>query len=63
MLVLLDQSTPVPIRKFLRAHSVQTAFERGWDTLRNGELLNAAEEEGFEVFITSDKNIRYQQNL
>jgi hypothetical protein len=36
---------------------------RGWDTLRNGELLDAAEAAGFEVFVTTDRNIRYQQNL
>jgi hypothetical protein len=63
MRVLLDQATPLPIRKFLSGHDVQTAFERGWDTLQNGELLKAAEDAAFEVFITPDKNIRYQQNL
>lgn len=63
MLVLLDQATPVPIRKFLRGHTVHTAVERGWDTLKNGDLLKAAEDAGFEVFVTPDKNIRYQQNL
>jgi hypothetical protein len=63
MLVLLDQGTPVPIRAFLRAHTVQTASQRGWDTLKNGELLKAAEDAGFEVLVTPDKNIRYQQNL
>jgi hypothetical protein len=63
MLVLLDQGTPVPIRPFLKEHTVQTASERGWDTLQNGELLNAAEAAGFNVLATPDKNIRYQQNL
>jgi hypothetical protein len=63
MLILLDQATPVPIRKFLPGHKVETAFERGWHTLKNGELLKAAEDAGFEVFITPDKNIRYQQNF
>jgi hypothetical protein len=63
MLVLFDQGTPVPIRPFLKGHTVQTTVERGWDTLENGELLKAAEAAGFEVLVTPDKNIRYQQNL
>ena len=63
MLVLLDQGTPVPIRRSLKAHSVRTAREQGWSTLLNGDLLRAAEEAGFEVLVTTDKNMRYQQNL
>jgi hypothetical protein len=63
MFVLFDQGTPVPIGPFLREHSVQTAAQRGWDKLKNGELLKAAEEAGFDVLVTSDKNIRYEQNL
>ncbi len=63
MLVLFDQSTPVPIRPFLKGHTVETAWQRGWDKLKNGDLLKAAEEAGFEVLVTPDKNIRYQQNL
>jgi hypothetical protein len=63
MLVLFDQSTPVPIRTFLKGHSVQTAWQRGWDKLKNGELLKAAEDAGFDVFVTPDKNILHQQNL
>lgn len=63
MLVLFDQGTPVPIRPFLKQHTVQTTAERGWDTLENGELLKAAEAAGFDVLVTPDKNIRYQQNL
>lgn len=63
MLVLFDQGTPVPIRAFLREHSVETASERGWDRLKNGDLLTAADEAGFEVLLTPDKNIRFQQNL
>jgi hypothetical protein len=61
--VLFDQGTPVPIRKHLSAHQVVTAFEQGWSTLRNGELLLAAEAGGFEVLLTTDTNIKYQQNL
>jgi hypothetical protein len=61
MFVLFDQGTPVPIRPFLKEHTVQTTAERGWDTLENGELLKAAEAAGFNVPITPDKNIRYQR--
>jgi hypothetical protein len=63
MLVLFDQGTPVPIRPFLIGHMVETAAQRGWDKLKNGELLEVAEEAGFEVLVTPDKNIRYQQDL
>ena len=63
MLVLFDQSTPVPIRPFLKGHTVETAWQRARDKLKNGDLLRAAEEAGFEVLVTPGKNIRYQQNL
>ena len=63
MLVLFDQGTPVPIASFLLGHSVKTARQMGWDTLANGELLRVAEEAGFEVLLTTDKNLAYQQNL
>ena len=63
MRILFDQGTPVPLRKLLNSHQVETAFERGWSTLTNGELLAAAEQDGFEVFVTTDRNLRDQQNL
>ena len=63
MLVLFDHSTPAPLRGHLKGHSVTEARERGWDRLVNGDLLDAAEAAGFEVFVTADKNLRYQQNL
>ena len=63
MRVLFDQATPVPIRTFLIGHTVRTAAQQHWDTLKNGDLLSAAEAAGFEVFLTTDKNMRYQQNL
>jgi hypothetical protein len=63
MLVLFDQATPVGIRPYLKEHTVQTTAQRGWDKLKNGELLKAAEDAGFDVLVTPDKNIRYQQNL
>ncbi len=63
MRVLFDQSTPAPLRFHLKAHAVTEARERGWDRLVNGELLDVAEEAGFEVLLTADKNLLYQQNL
>jgi hypothetical protein len=47
----------------LVSHEVATAYERGWSTLKNGELLSIAEEQGFDVLVTTDTNLRYQQNL
>jgi len=61
--VLFDQGTPAPLRLALAAHLVETAYELGWATLKNGELISAAEAAGFEVLLTTDKNLRYQQNL
>ena len=63
MRVLFDQGTPAPLRHALAGHAVVTAYELGWATLKNGELLPAAQKEGFEVFVTTDRNLRYQQNL
>jgi hypothetical protein len=63
MLVLFDHSTPAPLRYALKSHTVVEAVERGWEMLANGALLQEAEAAGFEVFITADKNVRYQQNL
>jgi hypothetical protein len=63
MLVLFDQGTPVPIAKSLLGHVVRTAYQQGWDALANGELLRKAEEAGFDVLLTTDKNLVYQQNL
>lgn len=62
MRVLFDQGTPAPLRRALMPHEVSTAFELGWSNLENGNLLRAAEGK-FEVFVTTDKNLRYQQNL
>jgi predicted nuclease of predicted toxin-antitoxin system len=63
MRVLFDQATPVPIRAHLDQHVVSTASQQGWATLKNGDLLAAAEAAGFDVLLTTDKNLRYQQNL
>jgi hypothetical protein len=63
MRILFDHSTPAPLRQTLTSHVVVEALERRWQTLENGPLLDADEAEGFEIFITADKNIRYQQNI
>jgi hypothetical protein len=63
MLILFDQGTPVPLRPFLTGHTVRTAAQQGWSTLSNGDLLRAAEAEGFDVLLTTDKNLAYQQSL
>ena len=63
MRVIFDQATPLPIRPYLEDDWVRTAAQEGWDTLRNGDLLTLAEEAGFDVLVTTDKNMRYQQNL
>jgi len=62
MLILFDQGTPVPIRAFLKNHTVETAARQGWSALTNGDLLEA-ESAGFELLVTTDKNLAYQQNL
>jgi hypothetical protein len=63
VLILLDNNAPRGLARALAGHTVIEARERGWATLKNGDLLTAAEEAGFEVPVTSDRNIRYQQNL
>ena len=63
MLVLFDQGTPAPLRHALAGHLVETAYERGWSSFKNGELIAAAEQAMVEVFVTTDKNLKYQQNL
>ena len=63
MRVLFDQGTPVPLREALLGHEVSTAYERGWSTLKNGELFDLAERNDFEVFVTTDSRLRYQQDM
>lgn len=63
MLILFDHVTPKGLARSLLDHTVVKAKDRGWDRLSNGELLEAAERAGFEVLVTADKNMRYQQNL
>ena len=63
MRVLFDQNAPRPLARFLVNHQVIRAAELGWSELRNGDLLSAAEEGGFDLFVTADRNLAYQQNL
>jgi predicted nuclease of predicted toxin-antitoxin system len=63
MKLLFDQGTPVPLRNHLPGHTVETAYERGWSNLKNGDLLARAEAEGFDALVTTDQNLRHQQNL
>src|SRR5947207_2155223 len=61
--ILFDKNVPVGVRRFLLEHEVHTVVEMGWpDQLENGELLKISEESGFDVMVTSDQNIRHQQN-
>ena len=62
MKILFDQGTPVPLRRYLQGHDVRTAFELGWSSLSNEELLKHAEGL-FDLIITTDQKLRYQQNL
>ena len=63
MKILFDQGAPAPLRRYLVGHEVQTAYERGWSDLSNGDLLRAAEDAGYQLFLTTDQNLVYQQNL
>jgi hypothetical protein len=63
MRILFDHGTPSGLAAALRGHEVTEARERGWDRVSNGALLQLAEEAGFDLLLTTDKRIRYQQNL
>ena len=63
MRILFDHGTPAPLQTFLTGHTVREAKAQGWDRFKNGDLLTAAEAAGFDMVVTTDKNIRYQQNL
>lgn len=63
MKILFDQGTPVPLRRHLHPHVVDTAFELGWAELQNGDLLARAERQGYFLMISTDQNLKYQQNL
>jgi hypothetical protein len=63
MRVLFDQGTPVPLRHFLSSHTVTTVYEKDWSRTRNGDLLRLADQQMFEVFLTTDQRLKYQPNL
>ena len=62
MRIVFDQGTPAPLRTHLIGHTVETAFELGWSNLQNGELLAVAEN-SFDLLVTTDQQLRHQQNL
>jgi predicted nuclease of predicted toxin-antitoxin system len=61
--VLFDQNVPRNLVNYLPAHKVTRSAELGWQQLENGDLLDAAQDKGFEVMVTADRNLAYQQNL
>jgi hypothetical protein len=61
--ILFDRNVPDQIGRFLSKHTVRTTAEQGWNRLTNGELLTAAEAEKFDVMVTADQSLCYQQNL
>ena len=63
MKILFDHGTPRPLRRELTGHSVDTAADKGWDRLANGDLTDSAEKDGYEILITTDQIMRHQQNL
>jgi hypothetical protein len=63
MRVLFDHNLPRALRRSLPGHLVELAADLGWEELKNGALLKAAETAGFDLMITADQNIQYQQNL
>jgi hypothetical protein len=64
MKIILDESTPQKLRLLIdNRHTVVTTWFQGWSGLKNGALLAAAEEAGFDLFITADQELSYQQNL
>lgn len=63
MKILFDQGTPAPLKLYLTNHDVATAAQQGWSDLSNGDLISAAEQAGFDVIVTTDRNLLYQQNL
>jgi len=63
MLILFDHGTPKGLTRALPGHTIITAQSRGWERLNNGALLNAAEGAALDLLLTTDRRIRYQQNL
>jgi predicted nuclease of predicted toxin-antitoxin system len=63
MKILFDQGTPAPLRRFLAEHEVDTVFEKGWNRLKNGELLAVAILNGYEILVSTDQSLRHQHDL
>lgn len=63
MRILFDQGVPRGLTASFRGHEVTEARKLGWERISNGELLRQAEGAGFDLLLTTDKNVRYQQNL
>ena len=63
MKIILDESVPQKLRLLIEGHTVVTVAFQRWSGLKNGALLTAAEEAGYDLFITADQEIGYQQNL
>ena len=63
MKILFDQNVPANLREHLPEHEVKSAAEMGWSRLVDGTLLPMAEKAFFDIFITGDRQLRYQQNL
>lgn len=63
MKIVFDQGVPVPLRSRLVGYEVATVYELGWSALKNGELITAVENAGYAVLLTTDQNLKYQQNL
>jgi hypothetical protein len=61
--ILFDQNAPLGLRNHLKDHEVVTARFMGWEAMSNGDLIAAAEEHGFDILITADQNLQYQQNM
>ncbi|MEH1866461.1 MAG: DUF5615 family PIN-like protein [Nostoc sp.] len=63
MRILLDECVPRPLRRELTDYEVRTVVEMGWSGKKNGELLQLMIQESFTILLTTDQNLRYQQNL
>jgi PIN like domain len=63
MRILLDECAPRPLKRQLPDYEIRTVVEMGWDGKKNGELLRLMSQEGFTILLTTDQNLRYQQNL
>jgi predicted nuclease of predicted toxin-antitoxin system len=63
MKILLDECITKRLKTKLSEYKVNTVFEMGWSGLKNGNLMTKAIENNFDIFLTIDKNIEYQQNL